>query len=281
MCDSKHFNHLLRKEFTFYRAHEILISTRNKNMKNTHLLNQILTKLTPNPDMTAETICNVCVFDLDSTLFNVSPRTVQILKEFAVVNQTPDLLNIEVNPKDWGLKEILLRAGYDMSEQHHENLKTHKNLIAFWTEKFFSNTYLHYDTPYLGAVNFVQTLFENNIEIHYLTGRDVQRMGLGTHEVLLKWGFPIQSEHHVHLKPHRDLDDHQFKLDWVINFKKQKKEQPIYFFENEPVNINAIGSALPDIKIVYLNTTHSRKENVQVPVIEIDHFALDGTESDL
>jgi hypothetical protein len=244
-------------------------------MKNTQLLNEILTIEHPQTHSGAESACNVCVFDLDSTLFNVSPRTEQILKEFALENNIPDFLNINVNPKDWGLKEILIRAGYDMSGQHIENIKNHQNLVQFWTDKFFSNHYLHYDTPYLGAVNFVQTLFEKNIEIHYLTGRDISRMGQGTREVLLKWGFPLSSDQHLHLKPHRDLDDHEFKLNWVIDFKKEKKTSNIYFFENEPVNINAIGKAVTDLKIVYLNTTHSRKENVNVPVIEIEDFSLD------
>lgn len=249
-------------------------------MKNTQLLNEILT-IEPSPSHSnAESVRNVCVFDLDSTLFNVSPRTEQILKEFAVENNRPDFSKINVNPKDWGLKEILIRAGFDMSGQHIENIKNHQNLVQYWTDKFFSNFYLHYDTPYLGAVNFVQTLFEKNIEIHYLTGRDTPRMGQGTREVLLKWGFPLASDQHLHLKPHRELDDHEFKLNWVIHFKKQKKDAAIYFFENEPVNINAIGKNVPDLKIVYLNTTHSRKENVNVPVIEIEDFSLDSIESE-
>lgn len=249
-------------------------------MKNTHLLNEILTNSMGQPQAAAETICNVCVFDLDSTLFNVGPRTEQILKEYATQNNFPDLLNLTVNPKDWGLKEILIRAGFDMSGQHSENIKTHKNLVEYWTEKFFSNFYLHYDTPYLGAVNFVQTLFDKNIEVHYLTGRDIARMGTGTREVLLKWGFPLASDQHLHLKPHKDLDDHKFKLDWVTDFKKQKKDSTIFFFENEPVNINAIGKAVPDLKIIYLNTTHSRKESVTVPVTEIEHFSLETPESE-
>jgi hypothetical protein len=217
----------------------------------------------------------VCVFDLDSTLFNVAPRTEQILKQFAEKEKRPDLFKIKVHPKDWGLKEILIREGFDLSDRSPHNIQLHQRLISFWTEKFFSNDYLHFDTPYSGAVHFVQTLFKKNIEVHYLTGRDISRMGQGTREVLLKWGFPILSEKHLHLKPHKDMDDHSFKLDWVINFRKQAGTSDIYFFENEPVNINAIGAVVADLKIVYLNTTHSRKENVAVPVIEIENFSLE------
>jgi hypothetical protein len=243
--------------------------------KNTELLNEILMKSKAETAGIAESLRTVCIFDLDSTLFNVAPRTEQILKEFSIAEKRPDLFKIKVHSKDWGLKEILIREGFDLTDRSPENIRLHQRLISFWTEKFFTNEYLHFDTPYLGAVHFVQTLFKENIEIHYLTGRDVFRMEQGTKAVLLKWGFPLKSEKHLHLKPHKNMDDHQFKLDWVKGFKKQAGNSEIYFFENEPVNINAIGPVLPDLKIVYLNTTHSRKENVSVPVIEIENFSLE------
>ena len=248
-------------------------------MKNLNLLNLILTKPSSFVHSGAESVRNICVFDLDSTLFNVSPRTEQILKEFAETYDLPHFTQIKVHPKDWGLKEIMIREGYDFSENAETNILLHKKLISFWTEKFFTNEYLHFDTPYLGAVHFVQTLFEKNIEIHYLTGRDVFRMGIGTKNVLLKWGFPVLSNNNLHMKPHKDMEDHQFKLDWVIDFKRQHPNRQIFFFENEPVNINAIGKAIPDIEIVYLNTTHSRQQTVNVPVIEIDHFDLEKSAS--
>lgn len=244
-------------------------------IKNTELLNQILTKSNAEKTVSAKSVRTACVFDLDSTLFNVAPRTEQILKQFAEKEQRSDLLKIKVHPKDWGLKEILIREGFDLSDRSPENIQLHQRLISHWTEKFFTNDYLEFDTPYPGAVHFVQTLFKNNIEIHYLTGRDVLRMGQGTSAVLLKWGFPLQTQKHLHLKPHKDMDDHKYKLDWVINFKTQSGHSDIYFFENEPVNINAIGPIVPDLNIVYLKTTHSRKETVTVPVIEIENFSLE------
>lgn len=244
-------------------------------MTNTELLNRILTNSRLSAAGASENLSNVCVFDLDSTLFNVAPRTEQILKEFASTHQLPQLSEIKVHPKDWGLKEILIREGYNLSSDHLISLEMHKKLVEVWSEKFFSNEYLQFDTPYLGAVHFIQTLHDHKIEIHYLTGRDTYRMGQGTRHVLTKWGFPILSDAHLHLKPHRDLDDHKFKLDWVLNFKKNSPNSKIFFFENEPVNINAVGRTEQSIEIVYLNTTHSRKENVNVPVIEIEDFSLD------
>jgi len=214
----------------------------------------------------------VCVFDLDSTLFNVSSRTQKILNEFANQHK-PELKNVEILHTDWGLKESLNRAGY-RSEDHTE---LHQNLRDYWVERFFSNEYLHYDTPYPGAVSFIQKLAKTHCEIHYLTGRDVKRMGLGTLEVLKKWGFPVKPEH-LHLKPNRTIDDHHFKVDFMLQKFPINTYNKIYFFENEPVNINALGQKRSDIDIVYLDTTHSRQQNVEVPVYLIKNFIITPNE---
>lgn len=212
----------------------------------------------------------VCVFDLDSTLFNVSPRSQAILLEFAELHK-PELKDVEILHTDWGIKEALLRAGY-LSEEHPE---LHQLLKDFWYERFFTNEYLHYDIPYRGAVAYLQKLAQAQVEIHYLTGRDVARMQKGTIEVLKKWGFPLE-EKNVHLKPHRSIDDHTFKVDWVCQNFPSQNNQDVYFFENEPVNINLVGQQRPDIKIVFIETTHSRRAQVEVAVATIEHF--DSTE---
>lgn len=210
----------------------------------------------------------VCVFDLDSTLFNVSPRTQKILHEFAALHK-PELKKVEVLHTDWGIKEALLRAGYQLDDSP----ELHKSLRDFWVDRFFSNEYLHFDVPYRGAVAFVQRLQQTGCEIHFLTGRDVARMGIGTLEVLRKWGFPATSEN-LHLKPHRSMDDHTFKVEWVVN-RFPESNNPIFFFENEPVNINSLGKLRPDIHLVLLDTTHSRKEEVTVPAIKVSNFYIE------
>ena len=224
-------------------------------------LNQIL-------ELAAKKERMACVFDLDSTLFNVSARTQKIIDEFAESHESR-LKGVEILHTDWGLRESLFRAGFHANE----NPEMHTTLRDFWVERFFSNEYLHYDLPYEGAVSFVQRLAQTTCEIHYLTGRDVKRMGTGTREVLEKWGFPIK-EHNVHLKPDRSLDDHTFKVDFMIQKFPQNQFDHIYFFENEPVNINALSAQRKDIHIVYLDTTHSRREDVQVPVSVIKNFTL-------
>ena len=231
----------------------------------------------------AENKSMVAIFDLDSTLFNVSPRTQKILSEFAQdlaeKELQEQLLQVAVKQSDWGLKETLTNAGFSLNE--HPDI--FPKLRDFWIQRFFSSRYLHYDVPTRGAVVFahqLNDLAEKKPEIIYLTGRDESRMGPGTREVLKKWNFP---EGRVVLKPHRDLDDAEFKLQWLGELIETERlthpEKEILFFENEPVNINLIGRKFPHVHVIFLNTTHSRREEISVPVFEMDHFDI-NQESD-
>lgn len=214
----------------------------------------------------AKKLRTLCVFDLDSTLFNVSTRTQRIITEFAEIHQLEQLKSVEVLAADWGIKEAVIRAGLH-PEKHPEILK---KLRDYWFEHFFSNEYLHYDVPYPGSIAFVVELSATGAEIIYLTGRDQHRMAMGTKEVLIKWGFPFSDQHLV-LKPHRTMDDESYKRDWFNSFDRSQYAK-IYFFENEPVNVNAVLNTYSDIEVVYLDTTHSRKQNVTEKIFKIPHF---------
>jgi hypothetical protein len=226
-------------------------------------LNEILNQATANR---AQNLRTLAVFDLDSTLFNVSVRTQKILHEFAETHGLEHLKKVEVKQEDWGLKEALFRAGYTVEN----DVEMLKSIRDFWSERFFSNEYLHYDVPYPGAVCFVQDLAETGCEINYLTGRDQVRMGRGSIEVLEKWGFPVTPEN-LFLKPEKSQDDELFKHDW---FKKldHKAYEKIFFFENEPVNVNAILQSCPEVEVIYLDTTHSRKQTVTAELKRIKNF---------
>ena len=214
----------------------------------------------------AQNIRILAVFDLDSTLFNVSSRTQKILSEFAELHSLENLRNVEVKCEDWGIKEAVLRAGYSIEN----DLEMLQNLREYWSAKFFTNEYLHYDVPYPGAISFVQELALTGCEIKYLTGRDQTRMGKGSMEVLEKWGFPV-AENSLFLKPKKEQDDELFKQEWfrALDHSKYKK---IFFFENEPVNVNAILESHPEVEIIFLDTTHARKQEVTVPIKRIKNF---------
>lgn len=217
-------------------------------------------------ELRAQNMRTLAVFDLDSTLFNVSTRTKKILNEFADLHGLDELKNVEVKHEDWGIKEAVVRAGFH-PEKHPELLQKMRD---FWFERFFSNEYVHYDVPYAGAVAYVLELYQAGCEIVYLTGRDQFRMGKGSLEVLKKWGFPCNPGQLV-LKPERTIDDGIFKKDWFIHLDR-KNYSKIYFFENEPVNINAVLATSPDVEIIFLETTHARKETVTAQIERIFHF---------
>lgn len=221
------------------------------------------------------------VFDLDSTLFDVSPRLEKILLNFADLPETqrlfpdsvPFLKSVKTQRTDWGIKNALIRAGLD---NHHPEF--HLALKDFWLHSFFSHEYLEYDEPYEGAVEYVGTLFQHKSQIVYLSGRDVQRMGVGSERVLKKWNFPVGMPNaELVLKPQAGLDDAEFKRDW---FRAQPLNQyeRIFFFENEPKNIELIdqSSDLEKVEMVFFDSTHAGVAASPTHLPRIFHYLIDS-----
>jgi len=45
-------------------------------------------------------------------------------------------------------------------------------------------------------------------------------MAIGSEEVLKKWGLPLNEKATLQLKPHKSMDDAEFKTDWFIEAQK-------------------------------------------------------------
>jgi len=221
----------------------------------------------------------LAVFDLDSTLFDLTLRVSAIVDEFAeaAINiarfprECAELKRIEILTSDWGLEAPLKRIG----------LSTHdaffKALNDYWAEYFFSNEYLAHDEPLPGAVEYVQELHLSGANIMYLSGRDLPRMGPGTEASLRDHHFPLlPGTAEIILKPRSDLDDAYFKLD-VIKEALNRYER-IWLFENEPVNLNLIGRQCPEVGLVFIESTHSGREQLQRTLSSIRHFDADLSE---
>lgn len=216
----------------------------------------------------------LAIFDLDSTLFDVSPRIQAILRDFSnltdIKREFPEahesLSKIEVQPKDWGIKSALIRAGV-----HHFPETLREKVRDFWMQHFFSHHYLDYDQPYPGAVEFVNKLANLGVPIHYLTGRDEERMGQGTRQTLESKGFPVGNAGETYMKPKAGMDDAQFKVD---HFKKIAPQDRIWFFENEPVNIHRVRKHHPEVRIVFFDSTHSGKESPPVDLPRLLDYLL-------
>src|SRR5690606_5903497 len=114
------------------------------------MLSQILVEI---QDYHSKNKKTLAVFDLDSTLFNVSPRTERILKDFAEVplhqlrfpEETKVLKNIKTEHTDWGISQALHRANLSGPIEFLEAVHD------YWQKHFFSNHYLQFDSLYEGA----------------------------------------------------------------------------------------------------------------------------------
>lgn len=238
-----------------------------------HMLEQILSHI---QTLTSQGQKSLAVFDLDSTLFDVSPRLERILLDFAAfpINQKKFpaqvalLKQIKVLRQDWGIAGALGRVGLD--DQHPEFQEA---VRAYWQKNFFSNHYLQFDDLYDGALDFVQSCQRAGADIAYLTGRDVERMGPGSLEVLQAWNFPLNEKAQLVLKPHRSMDDAQFKTDYFIEADKQGFEK-IYFFENEPVNLVHLSQFCPHVEMIFFDSTHAGKAQPPENIPSIMSFLI-------
>jgi len=218
----------------------------------------------------------LAVFDLDSTLFDLTGRVTKIIDHFRQMDANqmrfPEecrlLENLKIHRSDWGLRAPLERLGISCDGPFFKALHEH------WAEAFFSNRFLHYDEPLPGAVDFVQTLHKLGAHIMYLTGRDVPRMGEGTYKSLLNKKFPVDHPTvQLVLKPHPHLDDASFKTDVLREI--EARYERIWFFENEPVNLHLVARECPSIKLVFIESTHSGREEPAPFLERITHFEVD------
>ncbi len=209
------------------------------------------------------------LFDLDSTLYDITPRNVAILKAAAndsglkneFLLECHRLSQVEATHFEWGVEGHLRRLDL------HQNFIFKAKIQEYWKQRFFSNEFLHFDTPYAGAVEFVRLLSDAKIDIFYLTGRDSPRMFEGTQKSLLYHGFPY-AESMLAMKPNHGVSDEHFKVEYFEQFLKQNPSP--YFFENEPVNIELVRKKFSAIKIIYYKSIHCGRtsEPTDLPCIQ-------------
>jgi hypothetical protein len=183
----------------------------------------------------------VVVIDLDSTLYNVSGRQIQIFREFAAdpeyqkqfPNECQALLKIQGKNLAYYPVDCLHQVG--LQNIHPEFASTYHK---FWSPRFFSDAYLKYDELEDGAKDFIAILEKQGCKTIFLTGRDVARMGKGTIEQL-KSDHLLPANRELILKPHMSEDDHGFKLR-IARDLCSKNETGLVFIDNEAKNLNHI-----------------------------------------
>lgn len=192
------------------------------------------------------------VLDLDATLYDNRPRTLQILLEYAeaVRDESPDVASalgtLDASRVQYLLSDTLRGCALTQSE-------VIKDVTGFWRDRFFTDDYVRFDTPMDGAPEFVRACHEAGAIIVYLTGRDIPGMLLGTVESLRDSGFPVGvAGVECVLKPDATLPDEAFKRTALPTLARVG--DVVAFFDNEPANCNVARQLFGDAHIVLVDT---------------------------
>jgi hypothetical protein len=222
----------------------------------------------------------ILIFDLDSTLFDVSRRSYEILREWIQHAESASFAPTrqelqELSPRDmrYSLQDVWQIKNLDPESEPHASSLQHAK--RFWRKRFFGNDYLIHDEPTEGAVEFVQSMYDRGAKIVYLTGRDVPLMSFGTFDQLKRHRLPVEQERtRLILKPKRHLDDLDFKSQTAALISTWGKV--VASFENEPKNLVAMSQVLgPETMHVFIQTVSSdHPAPVATGVYRIENFKI-------
>ena len=196
----------------------------------------------------------VVVFDLDGTLMDNRPRTLQILRELGdhLKDRHPEdaarLAAATLDGLDYLLTDSLNKLGVSSSEVVAE-------AESFWRERFFGDDHLRYDVEVPGAVAFARACYEAGAILVYFTGRDLPLMGIGSFRSLRDLGFPIGVPGtELVLKPDANMPDEAYKR--LEGPKLSRVGEVIAIFDNEPANCNILLELHPECDSVFVDTQH-------------------------
>ena len=213
------------------------------------------------------------VFDLDSTLFEVAPRTLSIAKEYA----REQLLRAEKAPElaEWWLARKPREVAYTLAEtaaaggfpaDHPEGLSYMVELERYWRARFFADEYLMEDLPAPGAAAFVRSIADLGVDILYLTGRHAESMSRGTLAALEHWGFPlVPGKSELAMKPKASLDDAEFKGELLGEIAA--KADVVAFFDNEPANFSFFWERFPGAELIVRDASCAGTQALHVPLV--------------
>ncbi len=194
----------------------------------------------------------VVTFDLDATLFDNRPRTLEILHELReeIADEDPEIANqllaLELDKVHYLLTDTLKACNIYRAD-------VVKNITQYWHERFFRDEYIACDVPLDGAPEYVRACYERGAVIAYVTGRDIPGMLVGTVAKLRDEGFPIAvAGTELILKPDEHMHDEAFKRGALPTLKRVG--QVTAFFDNEPANCNLAKSLFPEATVVQLET---------------------------
>lgn len=187
------------------------------------------------------------IFDVDDTLFRTAPRSLAILREWlgtpAGAPWAAACADLALDDVGYGIAEALAARG--LSAEAVQAAR------AYWAERFFGPAYLHVDTPYAGAVAYVQALRDAGVVCVYLTGRWAG-MRAATADALRAAGFPWDEAGGTRLvtKPRAETDDLAYKTAEMAALLAAY--DVIGCVDNEPKNVNMFRALVPHAPAVHL-----------------------------
>jgi len=215
-------------------------------------------------ELKAESKQAVAIFDLDGTVFDVTHRSVEILRRFLdqkeiqekFPEQTTVAKKLKYTDHLYSLEATLNNAGIDRYSEHAAHFLHAAE--TFWFKHFFIDELLAYDAAYPGALDCVQHLHKSGVHIVYLSGRDIPNMSKGTILALEKAGFP-HTGHRVMmcLKPAYGQDDLLFKRQALESIRELG--DVIATFDNEPANVEMFIESFPQALNFHFDTLYARK----------------------
>ncbi|MFP4511083.1 MAG: HAD family hydrolase [Spirochaetaceae bacterium] len=204
----------------------------------------------------------VAVLDIDSTIMNTAPRNRGILEAACArfPSIAPVVPTMSAADLGWAVAATAAhRAG--MSETHREELH------RYWAQRFFSNEWLSYDTPYPGVRTFLLWLQQRSFHLVYLTGRDSPNMAEGTVASFVRHRLPVGEGTTFLFKPDASDDDIAFKQSAVAAINTLGT--PVLAIDNEPGNANTFRHAYPDALVLLIDTITSPNPEPLAPGIHI------------
>jgi len=194
----------------------------------------------------------VVVFDLDATLFDNRPRTLEILMELReeIANDDPELadalLSLEISRIEYLLTDTLKACGIYRADLV-------KKITSYWHDRYFTDEYVACDVPLAGAPLYVRRVHEAGAIVVYITGRGIPGMLVGTVAKLRDEGFPIAvAGTELILKPDEHMHDEAFKRGALPTL--ERLGDLVAFFDNEPANCNLCKQLFPDCTVALLET---------------------------
>ena len=192
------------------------------------------------------------VFDLDGTLYDNRPRSLQILFEYGeeVRDEYPDvaeaLTKLDTDRIRYLLSDTLRDCGLSQVD-------VVRDITHYWRERFFTDEYCSYDVPTEGAADYVRACYDAGGNIVYLTGRDVPGMLIGTVSSLRDDGFPLGiAGVELVLKPDATLPDEAFKRSALPTLERLGRI--VGFFDNEPANCNTARTLFPEAEVALIDS---------------------------